>query len=165
MRELREIAETFQVSRPIFTITCGSVAATRLIVDESKPIHKYRPTHAGSNSLMTLMCIEYRETFSIKDQTFTIEREAIAIKAMSSIRNRMAVFLERNLKTKNPRQTFLYKWVYRSMPNDDHFNDALVMLYKYMCSFTTVDMRADNINQKHIDNTIAILTAMKEKYE
>ena len=69
----------------------------------------------------------------------------------------------KNLEMRNPRQSKIYRWFYRELPNDDDFNDGLCLLYKYMRSFSHSDMKADNI--EHINNAIAVMEAIMEKYK
>ena len=56
----------------------------------------------------------------------------------------------------------IYKWFYRGLPNTYDFNDAIVLLYKYMRSFSDENMRASNT--EHLNNAIAVMEAIMEKY-
>lgn len=162
MRQLESISKTFDVSRPIFRLTIDS-SGDSIDINVSEPVHRYRPIAEEGNILEELVVSHYKESFAIKEGIFQVNSESIAVEAMNEIRDSFRKFLERNMEMKNPRQSKLYKWTY-SMPNTTDFNDTLVMVYKYIRSFTNEDMRFTIGNLDHVGNAIALLTAMEEKY-
>lgn len=161
MKELITIAETFDKSRPIFRLTIGREGDT-INANISRPIHKYIPKVEAGNVLSELVCEHYRESFNTNYLQFQVDEYDIAKNAMNHIRSCMATFLEKNLGMKNPRQSKVYRWYYRNLPHDESFNNTLVMVYKYMRSFCDSDMHATDT--KHVDNTVALLEAIMEKY-
>lgn len=161
MRRLEEIAETFETSRPIFRLTLERSDST-INANVSHPVHRYRPEPKTDDILEALVCEHFEETFSVDRGEFYIDPYKIAKNAMDEIRNDMTRFLDKNLGMKNPRQSKIYKWFYRGLPNTNDFNDSLVLLYKYMRSFSDSNMKANST--EHLNNAIAVMEAIMEKY-
>ncbi len=162
MRALLEIAETFDVSRPVFRLSLER-GETQISANTSHPVYRYRPEPEEGNLLSELVCDNYNESFSADKGKFVINTHEIAERAMQDIRSSFTTFLEKNLEMRNPRQSKIYRWYYRNLPNNSEFNDTLIMVYKYMRSFSDSSMKASDIN--HINNAIALLEAIMEKYE
>lgn len=160
MRLLEEFAQTFTTSRPIFQLTADEDRRT-ISFNESRPVHKYVPEYDSDDVIQTIVAEHYKESFDVGSRTFVVDHYKIANEAMEEIRRHLAVFLERNLEMKNPRQSKLYKWFGYEMPNTYEFNGHLVSLYKYVRSFTDSEMRGSNV--EHIKNAIAVMEAIKEK--
>ena len=162
MKKLEELTQDFKTSRPIFRLHIDD-NGRNINARTHNPIHKYRPEPIAGDVLSELVCECYSEGFSTQDNEFVIDKFEIAQKAMRAIRNSIPKFLEKNLEMRNPRQSKLYRWAYRNMPNGSEINDVLVMVYKYLRSFSDSDMKANDLN--HVNNGIAILEAIMEKYE
>lgn len=162
MKELLKQTENFKTSRPVFRLTLER-GDSAISANTSSPVYSYRPKPEEGNMLSELVCGDYREQFNSSSNEFIIDKHEIAQRAMQTIRSSMTTFLEKNLEMRNPRQSKIYRWYYRNLPNDSYFNDTLVMVYKYMRSFSDEDMKASNI--EHINNAIALLEAIMEKYE
>jgi hypothetical protein len=162
VKELEELTKDFQTSKPIFRLTKDKRGDT-IEANVSHPVYRYRPKPEKDNPLSELVCSHYQESFNIHMGEFTIDRHNIANAAMEEVRQSFRTFLERNLEMKNPRQSKLYRWYNHSLPNSYDFNGYLVMVYKYMCTFCDPDMRGSNVD--HVNNTVALLTAIMEKYE
>jgi len=162
MTKLLELTENFIMSRPVFCLQLDT-SGRNIKANTSHPKHIYRPKPISGDPLSELVCENYREHFDTKDGHFQIDKGEIAHKAMEQIRGSIAEFLEKNLEMRNPRQSKLYRWAYRNMPNSSEINDVLVMVYKYLRSFSDSDMKANDLN--HVNNGIAILEAIMEKYE
>jgi hypothetical protein len=159
MRSLEELTKDFKVSRPIFRLTRERDGGK---IDVSDPVYQYRPEPEQGNLLSELVCEHYREAFNIQRGEFSCDPYDIANRAMEEIRNSIPKFLEKNLEMKAPRQSKIYKWFAYEKPNDYYFNDVLVMVYKYLRSFSDSDMRANNL--EHANNAVALLEAIMEKY-
>lgn len=159
MKELLELAKNLDVSRPVFRLTIDSSGA--IDANISNPVYRYRPSDS-EDVLAQLITDNYQESFSLERGTFSVDRDQIARRSMEDIRTSIAQFVESNLEMRNPRQSKLYKWLYRNMPNNSEFNDTLVLLYKYLRTFTGDKMRATS--DTHMNNALALLTAMEEKY-
>jgi hypothetical protein len=160
MKELLELAKDFGTSRPIFKLT-NHYSKDRISIQVCEE-HKYSPEKEEGNILSELVCTEYEERFSMSDKQFQVDPSHVAHRAMRVIKDAMTDFLDKNLEMRNPRQSKVYRWYYRSLPNDNDFNDILVMVYKYMRTFCDADMKASNI--EHIKNTVALMEAIMEKY-
>lgn len=162
MTKLIELTKDFKVSRPVFRLSLSS-SGRNIEAETRDPIHKYEPTPIPGDHLSELVCKNYNESFDIKQGCFTINKHEIANRAMEDIRNSVGKFIEKNLEMRNPRQSKLYRWTYRNMPNSVEINDVLVMVYKYLRSFTDRNMKASDPN--HVNNAIALLEAIMEKHE
>ena len=162
MRELKALTKNFNTSRPVFRLTMERGDST-ISANVDTPVYRYRPKPEEGNYLSEMVCEEYRETFYLSEGVFRIDTNDIAQKAMQGIRSSMTSFLEKNLEMRSPTQSKIYRWYYRNLPNDSEFNDVLVMVYKYMRTFTDENMKAASI--EHINNTLALLEAIMEKYE
>lgn len=162
MKQLEELSKDFGKSRPVFRLTRSSRNDT-INANVSTPVHKYRPQPEEGNILSELVCSHFSESFNPHDGEFRVDPYEIAKRAMEDIRGSIPTFLEKNLEMRNPRQSKLYRWYYRNLPNSYDFNDTLVMVYKYMRSFSDESMKASDL--AHINNPVALLTAIMEKYE
>ena len=160
MKQLLKLTEDFSVSRPVFKLT-RTDDSSRISANAHAPVFQYTPTPEEGNVLSELVCEHYREHF--RNGEFKIDRNQIAISAMREIRDSMRKFLEKNLEMKSPRQSKIYRWYYRNLPDHTEFNDTLVMVYKYMRSFCGEDMRSSNL--EHTKNAIALLDAIMEKHD
>lgn len=163
MTKLLALTQDFGVSRPIFALYLNDHG--ELEGSTRNPIYKYEPTPIEGDILSELVCECYYEDFDHRCSEFVIIRRDIASKAMAKIRAQTKDFVEKNSDMKSPRQGKLYRWIARSMPTNDEFNDTLIMLYLYWKPHTGTSMAGLRSSQKHIENTMAILTAMMEKHE
>lgn len=162
MRELLELTKEFKTSRPVFLLR-KSNRDDMVTTELNYPVYRYRPVADESNILSVLVVSHFSEDFKLHKGEFVIDKKDIATKAMYEIRSCMCKFLEKNLKMRNARQSKIYRWYYRNMPSNDAFNDVLVMVYKYMRSFSDSDMIANDIN--NLNNAIALLGAIMEKHD
>ena len=159
MKQIREIINTFQTSRPIFKVQTDG---QHLILDTRNPIYAWRPVSSPSNGLEVVTVGNFEEHFNVGAGRFHLDKDTIAAQTISRVRRRIARFLELNLKMKAPRQSSIYRWVYREMPQDDEFNSTIEMVYKYICSFCNEELKSTDA--KHKQNAIAIIEALQEKY-
>ncbi len=162
MKQIVEITQKFKTSRPVFRLTLERGDST-ISANIDHPVYRYRPEPEEGDVISELACSNFVESFSTRDNEFTVDAFQIAQRTMQDIRSSMVKFLEANLEMRSPKQSKIYRWYYRNLPDDSNFNDALVMLYKYMRSFCNEDMRSSNI--EHTNNTIALLEAIMEKYD
>lgn len=162
MTTLFDLMNDFSVSRPIFRLELSS-SASYIEAETRNPVHQYTPTPIPGNLLSELVCENYNESFDPKRGCFTINKQEIASRTMEDIRNSIGKFIEKNLQMRNPRQSKLYRWTYRNMPTTVEVNDVLVMVYKYLRSFTDKNMKASDPN--HVNNAIALLEAIMEKHD
>jgi hypothetical protein len=163
VKELLEVAETFDRSRPVFRLTFSSDGDS-IDLNVHEPVHPWRPVAEEGNVINEIVTDRFAEVFDLGTKEFLVDADKIAQEAMEVVRSSIGRFIEKNIGMKNPRQSKLYRWTYRGMPNTTEFNDTLVLVYKYLRSFSDDDMRADIGSKAHVDNAIALLTAMEEKY-
>jgi hypothetical protein len=139
---------------------------TRLSTSKPVPPFLYRPQPIEGDALSTLICKCYAENFSIQSGLFTLNKQDIVNKAVQSIRSQMCTFLDKNLPMRSPKQSKLYRWAYRAMPSHTEFNEGLILLYAYICKYSNSDsLRIPSEYKTHQDNAIALLDAMRIKYE
>ena len=160
MTKLLELTKDFKVSRPVFHLQLSG--DNIYITTKQDSAYQYKPK-PSADPLSQLVCACYGETFDSRVGEYYIIKEDIAKRAMREIRGSVTKFIESNVGMRNPRQSKLYRWAYRNMPADSEFNDTLVMVYKYIRSFTNLDMKSNNVD--HINNAIALLEAIMRKHE
>lgn len=158
MSYLSDIASTFEVPRPIFRLTLNAKCDH---IDHSgyEPVYACNPSAKTDDELEKLVVSHYRVDFNKSIGRFSLNAEDIAYRVMDEIRGFMRHFIERNLQMRNPRLSKLYRWLTRYAKNDARLDDAFMMLYKYILSFEN-----SPIESKHINNVMAILHAMEEKF-
>jgi hypothetical protein len=160
---LEKRTENFRTSKPVFKINISSNE------DEIRfeLVDKYRPTPIEGDVLSSLVCFNYEESFNPKlsEESFKFSRNSIVAKSISQIRSELTTLIEKNLPMRNPRQSKLYRWAYRNMPNNDSINDGLILIYQYIRPFCDSNMRISEVqNKPHLENTIALLDALREKH-
>lgn len=162
MNQLREYTVDFKTSRPVFSLQLSDNGST---INTSQMIgsYLYRPKPIIGDYLSELICSKYYEQFDLANGCYCINRDRIVDSAMQEIRSSMGIFIEKNLDIKSPRQSKLYRWTYRNMPDNSEFNSTLIMVYKYLRSFCSRDMRGNN--NEHVKNGLALLEAIMEKHE
>lgn len=164
MKQVREIVAKFEVSRPIFRLTLHEERS--LILNRSDvPEFNFTPETVPDCVVTELVNSMYTESFSIHLRSYAIDLRDIENNAISSIRSKIRTFIIKNLETKNPSQTKIYKWAQRNMPPDDEFNEVILSLYKYLRTFCDDDMVAYRDKKLETDNIMALLDAMQEKYD
>lgn len=157
MREIQEIVKDLTVSEPIVVIKLSSDNSQIRGFDALEDVDLKQDT-----ALEKLIARKYNQYFDYTNLEFRIDKGGLEQSVMNSIRDSIRQFIEKNVGMRNPRQSKLYRWAYRNMPRTHDFNDTLVMVYKYMCSFCTDNMVS--LNQEHTKNTLALLEAMMEKH-
>jgi hypothetical protein len=133
------------------------------------PIYRYRPEFIEGDILSKIVCKAYNENFNAERGCFGLNKVAIIETAVKEVREWMVLFIQKNLQMRNPKQSKLYRWAYRNMPRDADFNDGLLLLFKYAVQYTlsggSTSYKIQEVYKVHLDNTLAILDAMREKYE
>lgn len=165
MEELKEIIDSLSVSRPILMAELSSPANFRIDVHE--PVYKFKvESIEGNTEIKNLIIQKYDESFDFRSGTFSIDKNKIYNECRYTIRHSVAKFVANNLKTKAPTQTKLYRWAKYDLPDTTHFDEIVLSLYKYLCSFCdnyTMKVHAFD-GQKHAENAIALIMALQEKY-
>jgi hypothetical protein len=162
---LLKYTEDFKVSRPIFPLRINE-AGTSIGASRVAPQFMYRPQPIEGDVLSALICKSYEEHFSHVTGVFKVDRDTVVNKVMSIIRNEICTFLDKNLPMRSPKQSKLYRWAYRNMPKHKDFNDGLIHLYTYIRKYTGSNgLRILPEYKDHQDNAIALLDAMRKKYE
>jgi len=157
MEQFIELTKDFKTSQPLFKIEISNYGNVK-----AKCVEKYKPDPIPGNYLSELVCANYSESFNVHDGFYSLNAHEIVQRSMADIRRDIPRFIEKNIGMRNPRQSKLYRWAYRNMPDTTDFNSVLIMMYKYIRSFSDSDMKSNNTDQ--INNTIALLEAVMEKY-
>ena len=136
---LKKYTEGFQTSVPRFTLSIRSPDKDRLSCTQLESC-QFNPQPIENDPLSKLVCNSYNESFNLRDGKYYINKEQIVQTAVSKAIETIVAFLERNMPTKNPRQTKLYKFysrtVLRTYDMDIDFRkkiiDDVLMVYKYV---------------------------------
>ncbi len=165
MKQVKEIVEKFDVSRPIFKLIVDDDGSD-ISAQSSKPIYQFEPEIVPDCVITEIVNKNYQERFSLRDKSYMIDKRQIEYSSVSEIRSSIKKFLYKNLEMKNPSQSKVYKWADRNMPQTHDFNEVVLSLYKHLRTFCDDDMRIySRFNKPKADNIIALLEAMQEKYD
>lgn len=161
MRILEELAKNFSNSGPCFALT---VLKDSIMLDD--PINRYIPPTDTSDILQNAVNAHYREIFDFHDGKFTYSSKSIAESTYYYINRDMLVFLKAHLACKAPTNTKLYKYIDHVTYDKVQQSEPLILLWKYIKPFSMNDnFQVKETNKVHANNVIAILEAMREKYE
>lgn len=160
MDKLIQYMEDFGTSEPIFKIGMSEQNNNLNLTLNVE----YKPTPIEGDAISELVCSNFHESFRLHngDGTFIINKESIASQTMSSILSSIRLLLERNLKMKSPRQSNLYRWLYRSRSHKIDSN-GLILIYKYIKPYCNEDMVVNPESTVHWTNAHLLLQAMMEK--
>ena len=164
MKQVKEIVEKFGTSRPIFELKIEHDGSS-ISSQTSHPIYQFEPEMVPDCVITEIVNKNYQERFSLRDKCYTIDKRQIEYSAVSEIRSKIRTFLYKNLEMKNPSQSKVYKWADRNMPQTHDFNEVILSLYKYLRTFCDEDMKPKVSRDGRVDNIIALLEAMQEKYD
>lgn len=164
MKQVRDIVAKFGVSRPVIRLKVDDDGSD-VSAYTASPLYQFEPEQVPNCVITELVNSEYTERFSLREKSYTIDTRQITYDAVGTIRGKIKQFLYKNLEMKNPYQSKVYKWTDRYMPQDDDFNEVILSLYKYLRTICNEDMIAFAGKKPEIDNIIALLEAMQEKYD
>lgn len=157
-----EEMKDFKNTEPIFVIKLSSDCEDIIL----SPIKKYMPTPKQDNVLSELACKNYSESFRVSDyEVGYVYRTGDMVSACrSDIRKSVCQFLDKNLGLRNPRQSKLYRWAYRDMP--EAADNSILQFYKYIKPYCNDNMELkDTADKGHIANAIALIELIRGKYE
>ena len=156
--KLLRYTDNFNTSRPVFKLT---VSKDEAWFRNDDTCFKFTPTPIDGDSLSEIVCKAYYESFDHHENMFVLDKHSIVNNAIQMIKDDILHFVGRNVKLKNPFQGGLYKWVRRPPRDNEELENGFILLYKYIKE--TVEKESLN-KQAHIDNVIALLEGMREKY-
>lgn len=157
MKELDDMAATFGVSEPVFTISVHSGSGD-LQFDVK---NEYRPAES-MDPVYNLMAGTYSERLAKEQRRFeaNVDTNMVYDRIVDTIR-RVVVNAS---PLKNPRQSKLYKWL---CERDPMYNNpstvGFIALYRYIIAEHLQD--AVDSENPHAKNVLAVLELMREKYE
>jgi hypothetical protein len=156
---LEEVAKQFGTSEPIFVATFSGGDAEEINFELK---NEYRPQPGlFQDPIAKLLASKYQERFDQKLKKFVHYFEFKSIYKTNIVGNIQKFYLE-HTDLKNPKQSRLYKWL-DTMDNQYNHpaSEGFIGLYRYI-----VDSGgADKCGNASIQNVLAILELMKEKYE
>jgi len=154
---LKEVAKQFDVSKPLFVAIVDEDDGS--IQFQLKEVYRPNPK-AFADPIAKLLCHKYQETFD-KDlkrfvHSFNFEY------AYKDIMKDITLFYIEHTNLKNPKQSRLYKWLDLSYTNDMRHpaSEGFIALYRYIHGNGGIGS-----NDMTVENVLAILELMKEKYE
>jgi hypothetical protein len=156
MSELDDIAATFGVSEPVFTVEI-----------RNRDLHfnckkQYTPYINSNDPINVLVANYYYEHLNAHKGCYeaTVSIERVYIDIVTMVR-RVAI---NTSHLKNPKQSKLHKWLctqYTGYHNEQ--SAGFIALYRYLMNNNLADCR--DKNNPHAKNVIGILEMMREKYE
>lgn len=166
MNQLKELVKGFRPSRPVFKLSLikdGNDRGCRVQANDRNPIHKFDPMsmEIKDNPLLELACVKHSEYFSLREQNFIYSSDAHVDAMVNEIRNSIRAFIKLYAPVNNPHRSKVYRWS-SNMPNNPDFNSTLIMVYKYIRTFSNIKMQSSDI--KHIKNTMALIEALSVKF-
>lgn len=149
------------VSRPIFRLSKDSYGQGRL---ELTTLHPY-VTPPTEDLVERLVYAHHQEVFNAETGQFELPLGHIKDAAMGDVILDLLRIIERNLETKKPRQSKLYKFFNYVNKNNEELCDALVHVWKYSRTYSDGQGFFESKNLEHMKNTLGILELLRKKYE
>ncbi len=150
-------------SRPIFKL---HVDFKKERVD-SKLINEYCPVADENDPISVLVCSHFRE--NLQDDKFVKDYDSIKKSVVQEIKLNLKRFIDCHGGFKNAKQSAIFRFM-NSYNTPEPLIDGLVYLYKYckslgMATNGTFTAGTTGVEQKHIDNILAIIELMRSKFE
>lgn len=159
MRLLKEVAKQFGVSRAVFECSFSNDEDATSLEFSLKESYKPHVSHFD-DPVAKLLATKYSETYdkTLRKFVHSFSYEQIYKEIMKTI----TLFYVEHTDLKNPKQSRLYKWLDLSYTNEMKHPAAegFIALYRYIYNYG----EACN-NSMTVENVLAILELMKEKYE
>jgi hypothetical protein len=157
VKRLEEVTKQFGTSEPVFV---GKLAHKNSTIDFQLK-HKYYPdANNYTDPVAQLLASHFSEYFdrSLKRFVHSFQFNQIYEIITDSVKE----FYTEHAKLKNPRQSILYKWLVTMDNKHNHpASEGFIGLYRYIHTNAGEFCEDDTV----IQNAIAILELMKEKYE
>lgn len=157
MKLLKEVTKQFGVSKAVFIATVDENDSH--ISFDLKETYKPQPGHFD-DPIAKLLASKYQETFdkTLKKFVHSFNYEHIYKDIMKDI----TLFYVEHTDLKNPKQSRLYKWLALAYTNEMKHpaSEGFIALYRYIHGQGGI-----GDNDMTVENVLAILELMKEKYE
>jgi len=147
-------------SRPIFKL---NVERNKERID-SNLVSEYSPEPDPNDPIDYLVCAHYRE--NLRDNSYVKDFDQIKKSVLSDIKGEMKRFIDQHGGFKNAKQSAIYRFM-NTYNTPVPAMDGLVYLYRYCKSLgmATNGTFPLGVEQKHIDNILAIIELMRSKFE
>lgn len=157
MNILKQVAKQFDVSKPIFVAKVDENDSTV----EFQLKEEYRPKASQyADPVAKLLASKYQENYdkTLKRFVHSFNYEHIYKDIMKDIQ----LFYVEHTTLKNPKQSKLYKWLDLAYTNEMKHpaSEGFIALYRYIHGNGGIGN-----NNMTVENVLAILELMKEKYE
>lgn len=124
---------------------------------KSDLISRYNPVGTEKNPIEKVLFATFCEDFDKNTMKYRPEASMMISRARSEVMSAIIGFFEKNCGLKNPKQSKMYKFLTNYRKLDEGQQEGFLYLYEYL------ELHGDQ--QQHIDNAMAILEAMRGKYE
>lgn len=148
-------------SRPIFTL---NVSHDKDDV-HSRLVEEYVPVPDPNDPISVLVCAAFAEKLS--DNKFVPDSYYIKDSVYRTIKREMRMFITKHGGFKNANQSAIFRFMSAMRDTPGPATDGLVYLYRYSKSLGMA-INGDfpvGVDQKHIDNMLAIIELMRSKFE
>lgn len=165
--KVQNIIDQFDVSTAIFR---GFVAGDKksIQVRSNNMIKRYDPSTVLNgkepDTIEALVISNYDENFITTLGKFAVSKQQIMSRCDSDAKNSIIVFLEKNMPLRSPRQSKVYKFFYRNLPNTPEMTELCYSLYNFMLTFCDSNFKAEAGKEEYVKTTLALLEAIQEKY-
>lgn len=161
LKVLEPYVSNLSRSKPIFSVETSYTGIKLTILPEAK----YKPESDPSDAFSVLIKDSYREGTNFYDNkiSFSSLSEETVGAALASVRTSFCVFLEKNIPTKAPTQTALYRGfrkVISRSSNSSDFMYGVLLLYRYAYDVTSGTMMFSDKKSPHLKNILTILETM-----
>lgn len=147
-------------SEPIFQLSLTN-GGTRI---DRRLVNRYVPKAAAGDPISEIVCRSYQESFH--NVAYRKNEREMQRAVIDDVRRQFRQFIENYGGFKNARQSSIYRFMATSSYNiiDEH-SDGLIMLYRYARERGMQSHGATMIAGPDRDNVLAIIEAMRTKYE
>lgn len=157
MKEVLEMLERLEVTRPIFVVKKCSWRPDQY---ELAPVEKAVNAFAADNLLAPYVVAGAQEIFNRSESKYEINIEGSLDSIKYKITSYLQKFISDNSDAKNPYLTKLHRW-WSDKPHGirtEGFNEACLATFKYLKAHEGTD------NPTHIKNGLSILDILMSKY-
>jgi hypothetical protein len=149
-------------SRPIFAVK-ASRDGDEVCLEMPK---QNLPNFPEQDAIGYLVTKNYREEFDFTSKRYTFDEESLIYRINSEIRSKLVDFLAKNIESKKPTQTTLYKqWRRMSSMNNEELSYGMLLLYKYLYPHAGKRLLDLPRGSEHAKNGVLIMEKMMEKYD
>ena len=166
MKLLQTYIDELRPSRAVFKLEINHYGDT-IVAKPVKDTEIVEQKLSEKNVLRDLVYANRKETLILSDRFYRIDTISVEKGCVDDVKEALKGFLEYSGKFRNPRQSKLWKFIYRtnSMSNVDKI-EGFLLLYRYLReNGMSDDGRTNYTDSKHVKNALVILEAMREKYE